>query len=37
VMTRYHRAIAAGTEPARALAAASTADPISPFVCFGAG
>jgi len=37
VMTRYHRALAAGVEPARALADASTADPIAPFVCFGVG
>jgi hypothetical protein len=37
VMARYHRALAAGTEPARALADASTADSLAPFVCFGAG
>ena len=37
VMTRYHRAFAAGAEPARALADASHADPLAPFVCFGAG
>ncbi|WP_089251616.1 CHAT domain-containing protein [Asanoa hainanensis] len=37
VMTRYHRALAAGVAPSRALADASYADPIAPFVCFGAG
>ena len=37
VMTRYHRAVAAGIAPARALAEASNADPLAPFVCFGAG
>ena len=37
VMTRYHHEIAAGVAPARALAAASGADPLAPFVCFGAG
>lgn len=37
VMSRYHRALAAGAEPARALADASRADPLAPFVCFGAG
>ena len=34
LMARYHRALAGGAEPARALAA--TAYP-APFVCFGAG
>jgi CHAT domain-containing protein len=37
VMTGYHRALADGDQPARALAAASQADPFAPFVCFGAG
>jgi tetratricopeptide (TPR) repeat protein len=37
VMTAYHRALAAGTRPAEALAAASTAGPFSSFVCFGSG
>src|SRR6266545_1406453 len=37
VMTGYYRAVAGGAEPARALAAASLADPLAPFVCFGAG
>jgi CHAT domain-containing protein len=37
VMTHYHHAIAAGVSPARALADASSADPLAPFVCFGAG
>jgi hypothetical protein len=37
VMTGYHRAVAGGAEPARALATASLADPLAPFVCFGAG
>jgi tetratricopeptide (TPR) repeat protein len=37
VMVSYHRAVAAGAEPARALATASQVDPLVPFVCFGAG
>jgi hypothetical protein len=37
VMTAYHRALAAGIRPAQALAAASEAEPFSPFVCFGTG
>jgi tetratricopeptide (TPR) repeat protein len=37
LMTAYHRALARGTHPARALAEAATAEPFSPFVCFGAG
>lgn len=37
VMTRYHRTLAAGAEPARALADSAQADPLAPFVCFGAG
>jgi tetratricopeptide (TPR) repeat protein len=37
VMTAYHRALAAGTRPAEALAAAATAEPLSSFVCFGSG
>jgi CHAT domain len=37
VMTAYHRALAAGTRPAQALAAAAAAEPLSSFVCFGAG
>ncbi len=36
-MTRYHRALQAGHSPARALADACADDPLSPFVCFGAG
>jgi hypothetical protein len=36
-MTRYHSALSAGTEPAESLADASSAEPIAPFVCFGAG
>jgi tetratricopeptide (TPR) repeat protein len=37
VMTHYHRALADGAEPARALATASLTDPFAPFVCFGSG
>ncbi|GAA5010798.1 CHAT domain-containing protein [Actinopolymorpha pittospori] len=37
VMCGYHRAVAAGVSPARALATAATAAPLAPFVCFGAG
>jgi tetratricopeptide (TPR) repeat protein len=37
LMTSYHRALARGTRPARALADAARAEPFSPFVCFGAG
>jgi len=37
VMTRHHRAVAAGDPPARALSQALAAWPDAPFVCFGAG
>jgi len=40
VMIAYHRAVSAGAQPARALAAASLfslSGPLAPFVCFGAG
>ncbi len=37
VTTAYHRALAAGTRPARALAEAVSAEPLSPFLCFGSG
>jgi CHAT domain-containing protein len=41
LMTAYHRALATGAGPARALALAATGaagdDPLTPFVCFGAG
>jgi CHAT domain len=41
LMTAYHRALATGARPARALALAATAaaadEPLTPFVCFGAG
>jgi hypothetical protein len=37
VMTSYHRALRAGMLPAEALALASQAEFLSPFVCFGAG
>jgi tetratricopeptide (TPR) repeat protein len=37
VMTAYHRALRAGVRPAAALAQAALAEPLSPFVCFGAG
>jgi len=36
MMDRYHRGLAQGSPPARALADASTHDVVSPFVCFGA-
>ncbi|HEY0639738.1 MAG TPA: CHAT domain-containing protein, partial [Pseudonocardiaceae bacterium] len=36
-MAAYHRALLAGHHPARALAEATAPDPLSPFVCFGAG
>jgi hypothetical protein len=37
VMTAYHRELSAGARPARALALAATDEPLTPFVCFGAG
>jgi CHAT domain-containing protein len=37
VMTAYHRALAAGTMPAAALAQAALTEPYCPFVCFGCG
>jgi tetratricopeptide (TPR) repeat protein len=37
VMAGYHRAVAAGTAPARALADAMTCEPLIPLVCFGSG
>jgi tetratricopeptide (TPR) repeat protein len=37
VMTAYHRALQAGASPAQALATANAREPLSPFVCFGAG
>jgi hypothetical protein len=37
VMTAYHRALSTGAGPARALALAATDEPLTPFVCFGAG
>lgn len=37
VMSSYHRALAAGAEPATALADAATAESRIPLVCFGAG
>lgn len=36
-MTAYHRRLALGAEPATALAAATAQEPLSTFVCFGAG
>jgi CHAT domain-containing protein len=36
-MVRYHRALAGGVPPARAIADATVDDPTAPFVCFGAG
>ncbi|HET8662669.1 MAG TPA: CHAT domain-containing protein [Micromonosporaceae bacterium] len=36
MMDRYHRGLAEGSPPARALADASAHDVASPFVCFGA-
>jgi hypothetical protein len=37
IMTAYHRALRKGLRPAEALADASAAAPLAPFVCFGAG
>ncbi|HEU5334175.1 MAG TPA: CHAT domain-containing protein [Actinocrinis sp.] len=37
LMTALHRAVAAGTPPALALAGAAAPDQFNPFVCFGAG
>jgi CHAT domain-containing protein len=37
IMTAYHRALRKGLRPAEALADASAAGPLTPFVCFGAG
>src|SRR6185437_2929135 len=37
VMTAYHRALSTGTGPALALALAAADEPLTPFVCFGAG
>ena len=37
VRTAYHRALSTGAGPARALALAATDEPLTPFVCFGAG
>jgi long-subunit acyl-CoA synthetase (AMP-forming) len=37
VMTAYHRALRSGARPAEALAKASEAEDLCPFVCFGAG
>jgi tetratricopeptide (TPR) repeat protein len=37
LMTALHRAVAAGTPPALALAGAAGPDQFNPFVCFGAG
>jgi tetratricopeptide (TPR) repeat protein len=37
IMTGYHRGLAAGARPARALAEAVLSEPFSPFICFGAG
>ena len=37
IMTAYHGALRAGTSPASALASACAREPLSPFVCFGAG
>jgi tetratricopeptide (TPR) repeat protein len=37
IMTGYHRGLAAGAGPARALADAMRSEPFSPFICFGAG
>jgi tetratricopeptide (TPR) repeat protein len=37
VMTAYHRGLAAGVEPARALAEAALTEPLTPLVCFGSG
>jgi tetratricopeptide (TPR) repeat protein len=37
IMTAYHDALRRGSRPAEALASASAAGELSPFVCFGAG
>jgi len=37
MMVTYHREIAAGAEPARALATASLSQPLASFNCFGSG
>jgi hypothetical protein len=37
VMTAFHAAVAAGTSPAEALAAAVATEPMAGFVCLGAG
>jgi CHAT domain-containing protein len=37
MMTGYHRLLAAGANPAEALAEAALGEPFSPFVCFGGG
>jgi hypothetical protein len=37
VMTAYHRLLAVGARPARALAEAVSIEPLSPFQCFGSG
>jgi len=37
IMTGYHRGLAAGAGPARALAEAVLPEPFSPFICFGVG
>jgi hypothetical protein len=36
VMYAYHRALSAGAPSARALADSALAEPLIPFVCFGA-
>lgn len=37
VMTAYHRGLARGVAPARALADAALTEPLTPLVCFGSG
>ena len=37
VMTAYHRGLARGVAPARALADAAATEPLTPLVCFGSG
>ncbi|MGH3762689.1 CHAT domain-containing protein, partial [Actinophytocola sp.] len=37
VMTAYHRGLAGGVAPARALADAALTEPLTPLVCFGSG
>jgi CHAT domain-containing protein len=37
VMGEYHRSLRAGQRPAAALAAATAANPLAAFSCFGAG